>query len=956
MIMKSKLLICLIILFVLFSFTAVSASDNQSEVVHDSPDYHSFSELNQLISESEDEITLEYDYQCDGNEINIDKDKEFTINGNNHIINGLDDMPFAFFSKGNITVNNLTFQNGANSTIEVRSPVTFNNVKFINCTTHEYGALILGCAYTKFDGCFFKDITGYDRLIFNYGDIELNNSICCDSNFNDGFVIANRINLTVENCTFENITTGIGSAINYKGWNLTVKKSKFINLNANQSGGAIIAKYFPFDENSSENEYFLIEDCEFINASASNNGGAIYCDLDSGSNFILATLNITNSNFTDCKSKYGGAIVNLGGILNIVNSTFENNHAYFEGGAIYTSWSRLNLKNTTLSNNKASKNAGAIYFDKGRITIKQSSLINSEADNAGRAIYAYDAYMDFSDSVFDNGGVSVYGDFAVGYEFKNITSENDEFSLNNRNYIYSVESGAVKINITNTPGDAGEVPFKYDLRDYGWVSPQKIQGDNNDCWAFATAASIESALLKSTGVLYNISENYVQKLQLKYARNGDLRISSTGFGYSGLGYALSWYGVLLMDDIYDDRGMVADTDFKDNRIHLQDAMIIFGNRSDTTNLIKQAILKYGSVSIQLSFDDGDRVIPTTGEDISLFDHRIHFVSLVGWDDANKCFVYKDSLGDFSEIDYNSPVLDYDLYAIVPQNAAIAYIFENDIDYHVNYQSDLNGLTGFDGNYTYYSNEFTSKYTESIGAVGTYFNESGIDYSFDIYVNGEKVHSQSGESEFAGFRTIILSKYIPVNADDTFKVVFKSNALPYQAYSRQHYIPEMSMISKDGTNWSDITLENKTVCLKVYTLSDERKDNDTDVKPTPTPDIKPTPLPDAKETPNRKIPASYISNTSKHAYAVYGASDMKVIYHSNAVNLKALMDLFKLNLTNGHLKVYIDGTLVFDGYVDNDVSKVLFEIVEKFLGKHKITIEFTDSNGITKTLNETIIFE
>ena len=135
---------------------------------------------------------------------------------------------------------------------------------------------------------------------------------------------------------------------------------------------------------------------------------------------------------------------------------------------------------------------------------------------------------------------------------------------------------------------------------------------------------------------------------------------------------------------------------------------------------------------------------------------------------------------------------------------------------------MTGLTGFDNNYTHYSNEFTSKYTELIGAVGTYFNESGIDYSFDIYVNGAKVHTQKGISEFAGFRTIVLNKYIPVKAGDKFKVVFKNNNLPYQTYSRQHYNQGMSLVSTDGKTWSDITLQNKTVCLKVYTVVDNSK--------------------------------------------------------------------------------------------------------------------------------------
>ena len=574
----------------------------------------------------------------------------------------------------------------------------------------------------------------------------------------------------------------------------------------------------------------------------------------------------------------------------------------------------------------------------------------------GRAIYAYDANIDFSDSTFDNGGISVYADFLTDYKSQNNTI-NDEFSLDNRNYIVSVESSGIKITLINNSIVVDKLPSKFDSRELGWVSSEKVQGDNDDCWAFATVASIESALLKSTGVLYNLSQNYVQKLLLKYAVNGDLRISSTGFAYSGLGHALSWYGVLPMDNPYEDRGMAADTDFSDSRIHLQDAMIIFGGKSDTVNLIKQAILKYGSVSVQLIlFDDGEE-IPTTGENISIFDHGIHFVSLVGWDDNIGKWTYKDSLGGFNTINYNSSlILASDRYAIVPQNAAIAYIFENTIDYHVNYQTDLNGLTGFDGNYTYYSNQFASKYDEQIGAIGTYFNESGINYSFDIYVNGDKVHSQSGVSEFAGFRTIVLNKYIPIKKGDTFKVVFKSNALPYQAYSRQHYVTGMSFVSSDGNSFRDITLENKTVCLKVYTVCGEEKDNDTnDTNDTPTPvqdpDVKPTPVHNLKP----KISLNYKSDTANHVYTLYRGSDMKMICRSNAVNLKALIDLFMLNLRNGHLKVYIDGTLVFDGDVDDDLSKIIFEIIEKFLGKHNISVEFTDSSG-TQTLNETIIIE
>lgn len=81
--------------------------------------------------------------------------------------------------------------------------------------------------------------------------------------------------------------------------------------------------------------------------------------------------------------------------------------------------------------------------------------------------------------------------------------------------------------------------------------------------------------------------------------------------------------------------LVADINSEDSRIHLQDALIIFGGKNDTANLIKQAILKYGSVTVQIIFGTYNGAIPNTGENISLFDHDNHFVSLVGWDDETE---------------------------------------------------------------------------------------------------------------------------------------------------------------------------------------------------------------------------------------------------------------------------------------------------------------------------------
>ena len=59
-------------------------------------------------------------------------------------------------------------------------------------------------------------------------------------------------------------------------------------------------------------------------------------------------------------------------------------------------------------------------------------------------------------------------------------------------------------------------------------------------------------------------------------------------------------------------------------------------------------------------------------------------------------------------------------------------------------------------------------------------------------------------------------------NDTFKVVFKSNNVPFQDKSRQHLLPEMSYVSSDANTWIDFSNENKTVCLKVYTLESKNQ--------------------------------------------------------------------------------------------------------------------------------------
>lgn len=893
---KFKLLSAVLVLCILLGVTIVLAVDNPIEV--DNYENNSINNLFDDMMNNNGTFNMEKDYEYHNNDsVLIVGGGDLIINGNGHKIDGLNNISGLLLdnngSEGRIVVNNLTIENVNGSALSSTScELVVNNLTIVNNDDNEDAILsiiesdnvtlnnvivkdnvgkgeavinilesnnvtlnnvviednvgngdciahLAMCGNITLSNCSFQSNSNASSLVEEYSNVTINNSSFLDKNDSSSDIIQNRGSLKIENCSFDGRNSDYGGILNFKGDFLSVRNSNFSNSGASLTGGAIVAKYFPkiIGNESVPSDAMIIENCSFTDLSSKSNGGAVYMDLDSGSNGIPQTLNVVNSSFTNCNSKFGGAIVNTGGTLNISNSKFINNSAESSGGAIYTSWADLNIDDSIVSNNSAESNASAIYFDKGTFIIDNSNLSGNGVSSNGTVIYANDAKNRFNNSVFDNNG-TIYGNFANNSKIENINST-DMFSFNNKDYITSVENKAIKLNLKNDSEPVGQLPSKFDSRDKGWASPLKFQGDNLACWAFATAGSMECSLLKSTGVFYNLSENNIQDLQLRYYKDGDTRNNVTGFAYSGLGYALSWYGpVSAQDDPYDERGMISEVEQSDNRIHLQDARIIFGGQNDTISSIKESIMKYGSVSVQFNvttfkynYDDGVHQ-PT------------HFVPLIGWDDSipaekfndseiNKVppkpggWIIKDSeglnVGDdgYDYLSYcDKSFLANDYYAVVPQAAAIAYIFENDVDYHVNYQTDLIGLAGFDGNYTQYSNEFVSKYNESIGAVGTYFNDSGIDYSFDVYVNGNLAHSQNGSSEFAGFKTIKLDKNISVKSNDTFKVVFKSNAVPYQAFSRQHYVPGMSFVSENGDSWKDITLDDKTVCLKVYTVANE----------------------------------------------------------------------------------------------------------------------------------------
>ena len=826
-----------------------------------------YSELSREISQIGPVKLTHKNYVYDNSEaITVTEDNK-VIDGNGAVIDMAESTIRAFNVVGSgVTIKNLTIKNanfnGDGGAIYFSQTGTLSNCNFVNNTAsnHDGGAVYFNTSGFA-ENCYFTDNSAmYGGAIAHYGGVlncsnsrfidnsaEIGPSIySCDAILNVcsssvtsnrsskyGQIFASNSTVNIDTSEFINISSAYASALSFIFCEISIINSRFVNLTAEKSAGAIALKF-------SGNSY--IKGSEFINVKSFKNAGAVLVDYGRESG---------NSTLTDCvfsnvSSMIGGAYIQLGGSLLLNRSNFTDNNASV-GGAVYISFTNSTIDNCIFDSNKLSDMdstscGGAIYCDMSNVTLIHSRFINNSA-YLGNAVYACDSWYDISNCLFSNNTNAIFTDFDKNQCSLNGNEYNNDSVITNQSFHapLSFDYPALNLTLINNTINVTGLPSRFDLRDWGWITPVKDQGIAGACWTFAFAEALETALLKATGIRYNISKNYMQNLQIRYNPDfGTLFSDEGGIDYIALANVVSWLSVAESEDEFDEFGKLSRFVDSPNRIRLQDAYFIMPNSADYVSDVKKAILNYGAVSVNYASSEVEPYFNV--ETFAYYNNESvpsdHAVAIVGWDDnysadnfliappGDGAWIVKNSWGSdwgdegyfhisYYEKSFFTP--DSDMGIIYPFTACI---FTNVIDYHVNYQTDLSGLYDFDGSYTQYSNEFTAQYDDLIAAVGTYFNQSGIDYSFDIYVNNKLTYSQSGISEFAGYRTIVLSSYVPIKKGDRFKVVFKNNNLPYEALSRNHYIHGMSFVSADGSAWKDIALENKTVCLKVYTVRDD----------------------------------------------------------------------------------------------------------------------------------------
>lgn len=387
-----KIFLTLFLIFFMLSIFSVSASDlndtitsaddnNMLEITEENDmtessqedilsasDDGTFTALQQKIydANTNSTITLDRDYTYDEgfSTRGIVIDKDLTINGNGHTINGLSESRIFLVKLGKLAPYK----------------VTLNNIKFINGNTNLYGG-----------------------AVFNYADLTVNN---CQFNNNhakySGGAICSIGYLECKNSKFDkNIADGDGGAIFTLSLRGTLDNMIWTLINASREGSLDFLTDF-VNDNTLVYTQETISNCVFTNNVAKGRGG--------GAIYGFGHINIKKSTFTSNKAGEKGGAVFGNKNLFISDSKFTSNQAPQYGGAVYfrchdqgghyenKKWiSKINyysnsIKNSVFTKNTASK-GGAIYAfrysDSDTVHCAKAVKCTFEANKAskGRDIY-----------------------------------------------------------------------------------------------------------------------------------------------------------------------------------------------------------------------------------------------------------------------------------------------------------------------------------------------------------------------------------------------------------------------------------------------------------------------------------------------------------------------------------------------------------------------------------------
>ena len=789
------------------------------------------------------------------------------INNNIYIDNNSTEKGLLLLEESTTTINNCTFNHNnatyASSIYSTTSNVNVNNSLFNNNYATVHGGSIIS-----------KDsITIINNTLFN------------DSNVLDGIgggIYSERSNLFVDNSTFTNNTAKYGGAIYIIGENEnSIENSHFTSNNALIDGGAIY----------SSKSLLYINNNTFTSNNAQNNGGAISAIMLNTLEVTNSTFQDNNAkNYTNIHTIETVSLINNNTFdLNTMKTSVITDEITGNISANY--WGTNTPDFTTITNNntpetwKIIENNEYITINNTNTTeiqtgLKTLSLTNNHNNQVNTLIPKKDVNIlvdDILTTPDTNITINITFDEQITATVKIILPDEtilQQYLSNTNqtsiNYKTDIHDGLEQIRI-NLIGSGGYVSkskllnifvqedlSSFNLNDYNMVTPVKNQGLSNACWAFASIGTLESAILKSFNQTRDFSENHLKNIINKYNINGTDADANTGSSLlRPINYMLSWTDpVNDMDDIFYEESIL--TNDIPSTFHIQDVVFLENYSSLTPYDIKNAILKYGALFTDLNSDgacdytnkiiEDNLIISNT---VNYYNHNVtipnHAVSIIGWDDTysrynfnnngsipvgDGAFIIKNSGGTNWGIDGFNYVSYYD--KSIGTDGFIAFILDNTCEYSNIYQYETCSVYTFDSNSTEFTiaNNYHSQNVEQIQAVGTFFDKKS-NYTVTIYKNGVEQYSQDGTVNHAGYQTIKLKQYVPLNTGDNFTAMLTIKNSHVKIFVQNILTVSTENITDESFIFNSTSLYNLrkyhlTACLKVYTGHDNQTTQNTNI--------------------------------------------------------------------------------------------------------------------------------
>ena len=365
------------------------------------------------------------------------------------------------------------------------------------------------------------------------------------------------------------------------------------------------------------------------------------------------------------------------------------------------------------------------------------------------------------------------------------------------------------------PGDEPEGTSFFDLRDLGLLTPVRDQTYYGICWSFASMASLESSVLRSSGVSVELSPFQAAYFMV----NGDDEQEFASGGnpyayldpYTALGAVdrliaslAAGKGAAEVVPGVNDWGAYFDLSLREERtVRLTDSISLYADVpfwetpsvAEKVDLVKHLVETEGPVVVSLNADvstvayNPEHSCFYTAPDSQLYHN--HVAAIVGWDDdyprenfneamrpeRDGAWLIKNSWGTWMGEDGYFWVSYED--TCMAEYVLQGELARSDEEIHQFDETGWSNSMSLGGTGGYLANTFTSARPETLDRI--MFCTTGRDayWRAEVYLNptdasdprsGELVASQEGWSTWSGYHTVALDAPVALSAGDAFAVV------------------------------------------------------------------------------------------------------------------------------------------------------------------------------------------